>query len=224
MDTVRIFVQARMSSSRFPGKMLAPFNGKPLVANVVERLAQAGFGDRCVVVTSTDPTDDPLADFVAHRLKVPVFRGDLHNVVSRFQGALEAFPAGWIVRISGDSPVIDGQLVAAVVAHRTAETDLVSNVVRRTFPAGQSVECARAGALAVWDASKLNNVEKEHVTTHFYRNPTTYRIRSVVCQDPAAAQERHVVDTLHDLRMLERGVMIEPQLYSRFGPLAVLET
>ncbi len=93
-----------MSSSRFPGKMLAPFCGRPLIAQVLERFREFDLYSRVVVLTSVDPTDDPLADFVANRCAVPVVRGDLENVVARFQSALREHPCEWFVRISGDSP------------------------------------------------------------------------------------------------------------------------
>jgi spore coat polysaccharide biosynthesis protein SpsF len=223
METFRIFIQARMSSSRFPGKMLAPFQGKPLIANVIERFAAAGLSAQCVVTTSLDSTDDPLADYVESRLKVPVFRGDLTNVTRRFQDASRAYPATWIVRISGDSPMIDAGLVAAVAGYASKDADIVSNVVRRTFPAGQSVECLRARVLAAVDAESLGADDREHVMPYFYRHVGRNRIRSVVCRDAHAVQERHVVDTLDDLRNLERDVSACPHRFSRFGGLVTLD-
>src|SRR5436190_24302869 len=101
-ERVRAFVQARMSSSRFPGKVLAPLHGQPLIRHVLERLA-AVLPEQCIVVaTSREASDDPLAAYLA-TLGVPVYRGELENVVGRFQRCLEAFPCEWLVRISADS-------------------------------------------------------------------------------------------------------------------------
>src|SRR5262245_9527355 len=108
---VRIFVQARMSSARFPGKMLAAFRGRPLIASVIDGIAGGGLQEQIVLLTSTDVSDDPLADFVAGNCDVPVFRGDLVNVLARFQAGLKAYPCDWFVRISGDSPLMDGKLI-----------------------------------------------------------------------------------------------------------------
>src|ERR1700692_2776769 len=103
----RIFIQARMSSARCTGKMVAPCSGRPLIAQVLARFREFDLQARVIVLTSVDPTDDALADFVANRCAVPVFRGELDNVVARFQSALAENPCEWFVRISGDSPLID---------------------------------------------------------------------------------------------------------------------
>jgi spore coat polysaccharide biosynthesis protein SpsF len=204
--THRIFIQARMSSARFPGKMLAPFAGRPLIAQVLERFREYDLHSRVVVLTSVDSTDDPLADFVANRCRVPVFRGDLDNVVARFQSALAEYPCEWFVRISGDSPFIDASLVQAMIEFSDRDHDVVSNVVRRTFPPGQSVECVRSDVFRALDSNDLTPSQREHVTKVFYDRPDDWRLRSVICDDPKWAGVRMVVDHLDDLRALEAGV------------------
>ncbi len=215
----RIFIQARMSSARFPGKMLAPFRGRPLIAQVLERFKGTDLHARVVVLTSTEPTDDPLADYVERHCNVPVFRGDLENVVGRFRAAIAQFPCEWFVRISGDSPLIDVSLVQAVIGFADERHDVVSNVVRRTFPPGQSVECIRSGAFCGLDAGELTPDQREHVTKVFYDRRHDWRVRSVVCSDPDWANARMVVDHLDDLGRLEAGVA-QP---ASFGDLARLE-
>lgn len=224
LSPVRIFVQARMSSSRFPGKMLAPFLGRPMIACVTDRLIKAGFKDRVIVLTGSGESDDPLADYVERRLELPCFRGDTDNVLRRFQAALRIYEAEWIIRVSGDSPMIDGELVAAVAERRGAGFDLLTNVLRRTFPQGQSIECIRARSLAELDADALSADDTEHVTTHLYRNAGRYRICSIICQDAGADRGRHVVDTIEDLRSLERLALSAPALFSGFAQRAVVET
>jgi spore coat polysaccharide biosynthesis protein SpsF len=214
--TYRIFVQARMSSARFPGKMLAPFRGRPLIAHVLERFRKADLHSRVVVLTSLDPTDDPLADFVANRCAVPAFRGDLDNVAARFQSALKEYPCEWFVRISGDSPWIDASLVQAMIGFCDPSCDLVSNVVQRTFPPGQSVECVRSDAYQSLDTGKLTPSQREHVTKVFYDRPDGWRLRGVICENPEWAKVRMVVDQLDDLRVLEGG----PERPASFGLLA----
>jgi spore coat polysaccharide biosynthesis protein SpsF len=217
--THRIFIQARMSSARFPGKMLAPFRGRPLIAQVLERFRELDLHSRVVMLTSVDPTDDPLADFVANHCAVPVFRGELDNVVARFQSALAEYPCEWFVRISGDSPLIDASLVQAMIRLSDRNHDVVSNVVRRTFPPGQSVECVRTDIFHALNSSELTPDQREHVTKVFYDRPDRWRLRSVICEDPGWARVRMVVDHLDDLRALEAGVA-QP---ASFGDLARLE-
>lgn len=208
-----------MSSVRFPGKMLAPFRGRPLIAQVLERFREFDLHSHVVVLTSVDLTDDPLADFVANRCAVPVFRGDLDNVVVRFQSALAEYPCDWFVRISGDSPLIDASLVYAMMGFSDREHDVVSNVVRRTFPPGQSVECVRSDVFRALDSNEMTRDQREHVTKVFYDRPHDWRMLSVICEDPDWARVRMVVDQLDDLRALEAGVA-QP---ASFGDLATLE-
>jgi spore coat polysaccharide biosynthesis protein SpsF len=215
----RIFIQARMSSARFPGKMLAPFRGRPLIAQVLERFREFDLHSRVVVLTSVDSTDDPLADFVASRCSVPVFRGDLDNVVARFQSALAEYPCEWFARISGDSPLIDASLVQTMIQLSDRSYDVVSNVVRRTFPPGQSVECVRSDVFHSLNSDNLTPDQREHVTKVFYERPHDWRLRSVICEDSRWAEVRMVVDNLDDLRQLEAGVR-QP---GSFGDLAKLE-
>lgn len=195
-----------MSSVRFPGKMLAPFRGRPLIAQVLDRFSDTDLHSRIVVLTSSAPTDDPLADYVERHCRVPVFRGDLENVVGRFQAAIAQFPCEWFVRISGDSPLIDASLVQAMIGFADNRHDVVSNVVRRTFPPGQSVECVRSEAFCALDAGELTPDQREHVTKVFYDRRHDWRVRSVVCSDPRWASARMVIDHLDDLRLLEAGV------------------
>jgi spore coat polysaccharide biosynthesis protein SpsF len=218
--THQIFIQARMSSARFPGKMLAPFRGRPLIAQVLERFRELDLYSRVVMLTSVDPTDDPLADFVANHCAVPVFRGELDNVVARFQSALAEYSCDWFVRISGDSPLIDASLVQAMIGLSDRDHDVVSNVVRRTFPPGQSVECVRSDVFRALKSNDLTPDQREHVTKVFYDRPDAWRTRSVICAEPKWAGVRMVVDQLDDLRALEAGV----SLPASFGDLATPES
>lgn len=198
----RVIVQARMSSNRFPGKMLAPFAGRPLVEVVLGRLASIVGRDRIVLATSTDLTDAPLAAY-SESLGYQTFRGDLANVFARFQACARAFPAEWIVRICGDSPMIDAKLIPMLVEHCAADLDLVTNVAVRSFPSGQSVEILNARTLAGIDAMGLAEDEQEHPTQVFYRNPQRFRIRNVKGSNPQWPTLSFVVDTLDDLRRLD---------------------
>lgn len=191
-----------MSSERFPGKMLAPFRGRPLVGYLLDQFDR-DLRSKVVLLTSNHVTDDPLADFVESRCAVPVFRGELQNVAARFQACLEVYPCEWFVRVSGDSPLMSSSLIRAMFAFTGGGHDIVSNVVKRTFPPGQSVEVVRSDVFAALPASALSAAQQEHVTKVFYDTPEKWRIRSVVCRNPELAGARMVVDSLDDLRALE---------------------
>ena len=199
---IRIFVQARMSSRRFPGKVLATLAGRPMIDHVLERCGRAFGRDRVVLATSRDASDDALAAH-AQRQAASVFRGDLENVFGRFQQCLAAHPCEWFVRISADSPLIDPRLIACVAERRRPDLDLVTNVQPRTFPAGQSVEVVNCGSFAALDAAALTAEEREHVTLVFYRHPERFRVRNVASRDPGLASQHLAVDTHEELRMVE---------------------
>lgn len=199
---LRVLVQARMNSRRFPGKALAPLAGRPLVAHVIERCGAAFGLDRVVVATSIEASDDALAQAVAG-LGCTVFRGELDNVLGRFQQCLRQHPCEWFVRISADSPLIDPRLIGRVAELRAPEFDLITNVQKRTFPPGQSVEVVRSECFAAIDGDGLSTEEREHVTLAYYRSPSRYRIRSVLARDPGLARHSYTVDTPEDLRAVE---------------------
>lgn len=203
MDDTRVFVQARTSSSRFPGKVLAPFLGRPIIRHVVERLSQAVPRDRIVVATSTDASDDPLAAY-ATGLGVAVFRGPLENVFLRFRESLSSFPCGWFFRVCADSPLLDPSLVNRMLSERARDVDLVTNIQRRTFPRGQSLELVNSATFAEIDPGTLSEEEQEHATKVFYTHPERYRIVNIVSANPKLAEQSLAVDTIEDLRRLEQ--------------------
>ena len=201
-----------MSSSRFPGKMLAPLAGKPLIANLLSRICEAVPADRVIVVTSEDDSDDPLALYVREALGVAVYRGPLDDVAGRFQACLRAHPCEWFVRVSGDSPVIDPGLLEWMLQRVPEASDLLTNVAERTFPSGESIEIVRTSTFLNWRVENMAADEREHVTKRFYVEPERYRIRSVVAGDPSFSSRRLSVDTVEDLRALEVILAREPGL------------
>jgi spore coat polysaccharide biosynthesis protein SpsF (cytidylyltransferase family) len=193
-----------MSSQRFPGKVLAPFKGKPLIAQVIGRITQAVPAASVVLATSGEPADDPLVALV-RELGIAVFRGPLENVFRRFQLCLEEYPCTWFFRICGDSPLLYGELLQILLAHsHRSDLDLVTNVYPRTFPKGQSVEMLRSETFAAIPGDLLSEEEQEHVTKYYYNHPDRFRMLNLESGDPRLGQMSHVVDTIDDLRRLER--------------------
>ena len=198
----RVFVQARMSSHRFPGKMLSTVADRPLIDWVLERVSLAAEPGQVILATSMDFSDNALAAHV-EGLGYPVFRGDLDNVAARFQACLRAYPTDWVVRICGDSPLLDAGLISGLWRHCHPDLDLVTNVQERTFPAGQSVEFINAKTYAGIDTISLSSDEREHLTQVFYRNSGRFRIRNISATDPSWRLQSHVVDTRDDLDVVE---------------------
>src|SRR5436305_2350266 len=120
-------VQARMSSSRLPGKVLRPLAGRLLVSYILDSLERCVLVDSAVLTTSVDPSDDPIADFSVST-GVDCFRGALDDVASRFLDAADAFGLDAFVRVNGDSPLLDHRLVdRAVELSLAASADLATN-------------------------------------------------------------------------------------------------
>lgn len=193
-------LQARMSSSRLPGKVLASVAGEPMILRQIERLRRARTLDRIVVATSVEASDDVLAQTLG-TANVPVHRGDLADVLGRFVGALDAFgPADAVVRLTADCPLADPAVIDATVDRfRAANADYASNVVEpRTFPKGLDVEVMRAQALRQAAAETLDPYDREHVTPFLYRNPERFRLAGYA-QDASEGEVRWTVDRPDDL-------------------------
>lgn len=198
--TVNAFVQARMSSRRFPGKVLAPFRGEPIVLHVV-RAARAAVGDANVVVaTSRDASDDPLAAYL-DSIGVPCFRGPLDDVVERFRLCARAYPCDWLLRLSADSPLLDPDELAAVVRAAGDGVDVASTAISQGDTHGRNAELVRTEALLGLDPAELSEHDREHVTPFFYAHPERFRLLPV--ELPPRDGGPLTVDTLEDLVRLE---------------------
>lgn len=203
-STVAI-VQARMSSRRFPGKVLAPLAGRPVVEHVLRAAEQAVGRDAVVLATSAHASDAPLARY-AESIGFAVHRGPLDDTVLRFQETLRAHPAEWLLRICGDSPLLEPALLRRAIGMARADLDLVTNVHPRTFPPGRSVELLRADRLLALDSLALPEDEREHLTLHFYRHAENYRIANFGASPEEAAMPPLAIDTVDDLHRVE-GVL-----------------
>jgi spore coat polysaccharide biosynthesis protein SpsF (cytidylyltransferase family) len=218
------FIQARMSSSRFPGKVLESLGGLPMIVFMWNRAHRATTLDDVVVVTSTDSSDDPLAD-VLRLHRIPCFRGELHDVLGRYGAAAAEHRATEVVRLTGDCPLIDPSIIDRVLhARREADADYASNVVPPTFPDGLDVECCKREVLdrAVQEAREAP--EREHVTLWMRNEKLGFNrvnVKSVV--DCSAL--RLTVDYPDDLQAVRQLVALverPPDQFDLFDMLRVL--
>ncbi len=165
-----------MSSTRFPGKVLHRVAGKPMLQYLFERLNRCNGFDAMVVATSQECEDDSVEDF-CRDMGITCFRGVLANVAHRFIQVVDAYRFDAFVRISGDSPLLDPGLVDyAVRFFRESESDLVTNILHRTFPSGQSVEVICSSAFRRAYGMMRDPEDFEHVTKVFYKHPDGFRI------------------------------------------------
>lgn len=197
-----IAVQARMSSSRLPGKMLQYIHGKPMLAWVVNQLKRTDLGKNVIVATSNEVSDEPIAGYCIKN-NIPIFRGPLNFVAQRFLALGEQSNTTAIVRICGDSPLIDPTLVnQAIRLFGSGEFDIVTNVYPRSFPKGQSVEVIRLGALKE-HISHFDPDDQEHVTRYFYRNHSLFKILNFH-SDCSAYNTQMSVDTEADMKKVSQ--------------------
>jgi spore coat polysaccharide biosynthesis protein SpsF len=212
MRTVAI-IQARMSSSRLPGKVLLDIAGQPMLVRVLERARRAQAVDDVMVATTTDPADDPIEAMCRERGYL-VYRGSMFDVLDRYYGAARQAQAGVIVRVTADCPVIDPAVIDQVVeAFHAQSAGFACNRLpppwKRTWPIGLDTEvCSFAGLERAWKEAVLP-YEREHVMPFFYDVEGRFKV-VVVDHDPDYGALRWTVDTAEDLRLLR-------EIFSRFN-------
>ncbi|MCE4556111.1 cytidylyltransferase domain-containing protein [Roseateles cellulosilyticus] len=195
-------VQARLSSSRLPGKVLMPLHGMPMILFMLARVRRTTRIDEIVLATSTDASDDPLADAVA-AAGYTVHRGPLDDVLARFVGAVEPRAADWVVRLTGDCPLIDPAIVDRVISQAQSERlDYCTNADPASFPDGLDVEvCTRAALLASATDARLQS-EREHVTLFIRNHPERFRLNHLRAVADLSAL-RWTVDHADDLALVQ---------------------
>jgi spore coat polysaccharide biosynthesis protein SpsF len=196
-------LQARMSSTRLPGKVLRPILGRPMMGRQIDRVLRSRRIDRLVVATSQQAEDDAIAEFGAAE-GIPVHRGPLDDVLARVQGAAERFgPANHVVRLTADCPLSDWTVIdGAVDLHLRERADVSGNGLKRSYPDGLDVEVMTGAALQRAALEAKEPYEREHVTPYFYRHPELFRLAHLVQGDDLACL-RWTVDTADDFQMVQ---------------------
>ena len=171
-------LQARVSSTRLPGKVLMPILGESMLLRQVERVRRATRVGRLMVATSIDPSDDPI-EKLCRGNGVSVFRGSLDDVLDRFYRAAMPLAPDHVVRLTGDCPLADPELIDRVISFcLEGGFDYASNVVDPTFPDGLDVEVFRFSCLEqAWKEAGLPS-QREHVTLFIHQQPGRFRIGS----------------------------------------------
>jgi spore coat polysaccharide biosynthesis protein SpsF len=205
-------IEARMTSSRLPGKVLRPVLGRPLLAHMIERLRRVWQLDRIVVATTTNTTDDPIAA-LARELGAGCFRGSEDDVLARVLGAARAAQADLIVETTGDCPLMDPAVVDQVIATFKANAvDYCANVLQPTYPRGMDVQVFPTEILAQVDSLTSDPADREHVSLYIYEHPERFRLLNVASGlRPEDAEHRLTVDTPDDLELVR-------QIFERLYP------
>lgn len=220
MTRVGIITQARMTSTRLPGKVLIPAGGRTLLDHHIDRLLSTGLP--LVVATTTNATDEPIAALARSR-GIAAYRGSETDVLSRFAGAAVENELDAVVRVTSDCPLIDPELISEGV-RRYIELDdpsaYVSNVLERTYPRGFDFEVFSTSALLDADERSSDPIEREHVTTSLHRDRSgAVRFHSVR-NGRDASVFRLTVDTPDDLVLIRE--LIERHGAAALGAPAII--
>jgi spore coat polysaccharide biosynthesis protein SpsF len=205
-------IQARMESSRLPGKVLLDIAGEPMLVRVVERTRRADNLDNVVVATTIHASDDPVAALCVRR-GYPCYRGSMHDVLDRYYQAAKRFQAQVVVRVTADCPVIDPDLIdEAVAALIEAKADFVANRLpppwRRSYPIGLDIEVCTFQALERAWVEAGQPQHREHVMPYLYEVEGRFKTL-LLHHDPDYGYLRWTVDTPQDLNLIR-------QVYAHF--------
>jgi spore coat polysaccharide biosynthesis protein SpsF (cytidylyltransferase family) len=199
-------IQARMGSSRLPGKVLTDIAGDTMLARVVGRLRRASLVDGIVIATSTDAADDAV-EREADRLRCDAYRGPVDDVLERYLGAARESEAELVVRVTSDCPLLDARVVDDVIIACDRDVDYASNTHARTFPRGLDVEAMHRDTLERIARLGTSPAAREHVTAFVMERPDLFAVRQVRAESSSGspiddADLRWTVDTADDLTLV----------------------
>lgn len=191
-------IQARMGSSRLPGKVLAEIEGRPMLWRVLERARAARSLSEVIVGTTDEPRDDAIVNFCRQH-GVACFRGSESDVLERYYRAAQQRKADFVVRITSDCPLIDPEVIDQVVREfLVGDFDYASNGLTRNYPRGLDAEVMTFEALQRAHAEARHPYQRAHVTPYIYENPNQFKILAVTGVEDYSAF-RWTVDTPEDL-------------------------
>lgn len=207
-------LQARMSSSRLPGKVAMDANGIPMLAYEISRILQSQKIQKLVVATSTNKEDDRVEE-IALSSGIECFRGSLENVLDRYYQCAKQYQATHIVRLTGDCPIIDAKVIdEAIALHLSSDADYTTNGIKRTFPDGLDTEIMTFDTLKYAHTYAKLPEELEHVTHFIYTHSHLFNIQHL-CNSQDYSHIRWTLDYKEDYELLKN--IIKSQEDNRFS-------
>lgn len=195
-------LQARMSSTRLPGKVLKPIVGQPMIALQIQRLKRAGLIDKLVVATSANPEDQAIVQ-CCQTLGIACFQGSLANVLDRYYQAARQYQPAHVVRLTADCPLTSPTVIDQVIAlHLEQHNDYTSNTLVRRFPQGLDVEVMTFSALQRAWKNVTTAFDQEHVTPYLYADPARFKLGCLHSKQDLS-QQRWTVDNPEDFALVE---------------------
>jgi len=173
-------IQARMGSSRLPKKIMLPILGKPVIWHIYKRLRFCKELDQICIATSTSDVDDSIEIF-AKKNKISIYRGPEKDLIKRLLEAAKKFDAEAIVRVTGDCPLVDPQIVDEIVKifKNGLKYEFISNTIERTFPDGLDVEIMSVEFLKELESQLMNQYDREYFVSYIMKNKTRYKCYSL---------------------------------------------
>lgn len=196
-----ILVQARMGSSRLPGKVLKEVTGRPLLGFLLERLARVKRAKKIVVATTDLPGDLPIVDY-CRKESTSVYCGSETDVLARFYYAAKEHGADVVVRVTGDCPLIDPAIIdLAITKFHNQKCDYLSNTIQRSYPRGMDVEVFSFLSLEKAFEDSSSSWDREHVTPYIYNHPKIFDLHHLNAKNDSS-RYRLTVDTADDLTLV----------------------
>ncbi|MEY9979961.1 cytidylyltransferase domain-containing protein [Lysinibacillus sp. RC79] len=215
-------VQARMSSTRLPGKVLKEVNRKPLLAYQIERMRKSSLIDELVIATTPNGNDDIIR--LCDKLDVSYYIGSESDVLARYYEAAKKYEADVIVRMTSDCPLIDPKIIDNVIQYYIdRQCDYASNTQVRTFPRGMDTEVFSIKSLENAYLNANLEYEREHVTPYLYLNPSQFNIKQYIQSDADDSQLRLTVDTSEDFDLISKLISKLYPIDENFNLSMILE-
>lgn len=203
-----LIVQARMSSTRFPGKVLKNLGESSMIEYQLLRISKSKFVRKTVVATSEEMTDDILVEHLS-RNAIEIVRGSLSDVLNRFIKVLDLYSPDYFIRITGDCPLVMPEIIDSMVDEfEKCSLDYLSNALEPSFPDGLDVEIIKTSALRRLNSMELSSTEREHVTLGIYSRPGIFNVRNFK-NETDLSMERWTVDYPEDLEFIREIVQFE---------------
>ncbi|OGC86116.1 spore coat biosynthesis protein F [Candidatus Adlerbacteria bacterium RIFCSPHIGHO2_02_FULL_54_18] len=196
-------IEARMTSTRLPGKVLLPMAGEPNLKRLIDRLRRSKYIDEVVIATTVNVPDDAIVA-LAEEVGCKVWRGSEDNVLLRVLEAAQSVGADLIVEITGDCPLIDWRHIDRLIAlYIEGGYDYMSNILERTFPRGFDVQIFSVKTLAEVNRLTGDPVDQENVSLYIYNHPERYKLGNWAAEGKMRRPELRVtLDTTEDYTLL----------------------
>ena len=200
-----IIVQARMTSTRLPGKVMEIVCDKPLLEHLINRLKTIRSADQIVIATTVNETDNQIVS-LCKKLDTLYYRGSEEDVLGRYYEAAVEYGGDVIIRITSDCPVIDPDVVGYLIdfyMKNLKKYDYVTNTLKRTYPRGMDAEIVSFKALKEAHFNAYDPFDREHVTPFIRNRPTQYRLHNIKYSSDLS-RYRLTVDTSEDMELIRR--------------------